>query len=124
MRALTRTIVTSHTYRQASLTNAALEEKDPYNRLLARQSRFRVDAEVVHDIALSVSGLLVEKFGGPSVKPVQPDGYYAARTSLSGSTLRVAVRISTAALSTPTGSGHSSIPAFRPSMPRAARNVR
>jgi hypothetical protein len=78
VRALTRTIVTSHTYRQASLTNPVLEEKDPYNRLLARQSRFRVDAEVVHDIALSVSGLLAEKFGGPSVKPVQPDGYYAA----------------------------------------------
>ena len=66
-----RTIVTSHTYRQTSVSAIReLDERDPDNRLLARQSRFRVDAEVVHDIALSVSGLLVEKFGGPSVKPV------------------------------------------------------
>lgn len=77
-RKLTRAIVTSHTYRQASLSTAAMEEKDPYNRLLARQSRFRVDAEVVHDIALAVSGLLKEKVGGPSVKPLQPEGYYGA----------------------------------------------
>ena len=75
---LVRTIVTSYTYRQSSAVTPQLEEKDPYNRLLARQSRFRVDAEVVHDIALSVSGLLVEQFGGPSVRPYQPDGYLAA----------------------------------------------
>jgi hypothetical protein len=73
-----RTIVTSHTYRQASLSTAQLDERDPDNRLLARQSRFRVDAESVHDIALAVSGLLVEKFGGPSVRPYQPDGYLLA----------------------------------------------
>lgn len=72
-----RTIVTSHTYRQSSAPTPALEQKDPYNRLLARQSRFRVDAEVVHDIALSVADLLKERFGGPSVKPYQPYGYYA-----------------------------------------------
>jgi hypothetical protein len=75
---IVRTIVTSHTYRQSSLISPELEEHDPDNRLLARQSRFRVDAEVVHDIALSVSGLLVEKFGGPSVKPYQPEGYWLA----------------------------------------------
>lgn len=75
---IVRTIVTSHAYRQSSLATAQLEERDPDNRLLARQSRFRVDAEVVHDIALSVSGLLVERFGGPSVRPYQPDGYLAA----------------------------------------------
>src|SRR5208337_1136878 len=45
--------------------------------LVARQSRYRVDAEEVRDIELSVAGLLVEKFGGPSVKPYQPDGYMA-----------------------------------------------
>ncbi len=45
---------------------------------MARQNRFRVDAEIVHDIALSVSGLLVEKFGGPSVKPYQPERYLTA----------------------------------------------
>jgi len=75
---LIRTIVMSHTYRQSSLSTPELEEKDPDNRLLARQSRFRVDAEVVHDIALSVSGLLVEKFGGPSVKPYQPELFWSA----------------------------------------------
>jgi uncharacterized protein DUF1553 len=73
-----RTIVTSHTYRQSSLSTAQLDERDPDNRLLARQSRFRVDAETVHDIALAVSGLLVERFGGPSVRPFQPDGYLLA----------------------------------------------
>ena len=74
---LIRTIVTSRTYRQASMSTAELDERDPDNRLLARQSRFRVEAEVVRDIALAVSGLLVEKFGGPSAKPYQPDGYLA-----------------------------------------------
>ncbi len=78
VRHLIRTIVTSHTYRQASLSNPQLDERDADNRLLARQSRYRVDAEVVHDIALSASGLLVEKFGGPSVKPKQPENYLAA----------------------------------------------
>ena len=55
-----------------------LDERDPDNRLLARQSRIRVDAEVIRDIALEVSGLLVDRFGGPSVRPYQPDGYLAA----------------------------------------------
>jgi hypothetical protein len=77
VRHLVRTIVLSHTYRQSSIGAQQSEERDPDNRLLARQSRFRVDAEVVHDIALEVSGLLVEKFGGASVKPYQPDGYLA-----------------------------------------------
>lgn len=75
---LMRTIVMSETYRQSSLPRAEAEAKDPENRLLARQNRYRVDAEIVRDIALASSGLLVEKFGGPSVKPVQPDGYLAA----------------------------------------------
>ena len=75
MKHLVRTIVLSQTYRQSSMTTPEMAERDPDNRLLARQSRFRVDAETVRDTALSVSGLLVEKFGGPSVKPVQPDGY-------------------------------------------------
>ncbi len=77
VRHLIRTIVLSYTYRQSSMPRTDLEEHDPYDRLLARQTRFRVDAENVHDIALSASGLLVEKFGGPSVKPYQPDGYLA-----------------------------------------------
>jgi hypothetical protein len=75
---LIRTIVTSHTYQQSSMTSPQIDEKDPDNRLLARQGRYRVEAEGVHDIALAVSGLLVDKFGGPSVKPYEPPGYLAA----------------------------------------------
>jgi hypothetical protein len=77
VRHMIRTIVTSHTYRQASLSSAQIDERDPDNRWLARQNRYRVDAEIVHDIALSVSGLLVEQFGGPSVRPYEPEGYLA-----------------------------------------------
>ncbi len=73
-----RLIVTSHTYRQSSLSDPRLDESDPDNRLLARQSRYRVDAETVRDIALAVSGLLVDKFGGASVRPYQPEGYLLA----------------------------------------------
>jgi hypothetical protein len=78
VRHVVRLIVTSHTYRQSSLSNAQLDERDPDNRLVARQNRYRVPAEIVHDIALSISGLLVEEFGGPSVRPVEPEGYLAA----------------------------------------------
>jgi len=78
MRHIHRLIVTSQTYRQSSAGTPQLEERDPDNRLLARQSRFRVDAEVVHDLALEISGLLKERFGGPSVRPYQPEGYLAA----------------------------------------------
>ncbi len=70
-------IVSSHTYRQSSAMRADLRERDPENRLLARQNRFRVEAEGIRDGALLVSGLLVEKFGGKSVRPYQPAGYYA-----------------------------------------------
>ncbi len=79
MRRLIRQIVLSHTYRQSSQPSKEALEKDPENRLLARQSRIRVDAEVVHDIALSASGLLnTDRFGGPSVRPYQPEGYLSA----------------------------------------------
>jgi len=78
VRHMVRTIVTSYTYRQTSVSTPELDQRDPENRLLARQSRFRVDAEVVHDLALQISGLLVNKFGGPPVRPYQPDGYLAA----------------------------------------------
>jgi hypothetical protein len=77
VRHVIRLIVTSHAYRQSSLPRAS-EERDPENRLLARQNRYRLDAENVRDTVLQVSGLLVEKFGGPSVNPVQPPGYLAA----------------------------------------------
>jgi len=79
MKRIVRVIVTSETYKQASLATPEMMEKDPDNRLLARQSRFRVDAEVVRDAVLSVSGLLAtDEFGGPSVRPYQPEGYLAA----------------------------------------------
>jgi hypothetical protein len=70
-------MVSSATYRQSSATTEALRHRDPYNHLLARQSRFRLDAELVRDNALAVSGLLVRKLGGASVKPYQPEGYWA-----------------------------------------------
>src|SRR6185295_7845810 len=57
---------------------ATSSDVDPENRLLARQNRFRVDAENVRDIALQISGLLAERFGGPSVSPFEPAGYLAA----------------------------------------------
>jgi hypothetical protein len=75
---LVRLIVTSHTYRQASIADATRQEKDPENRLLAYQNRFRIDAENVRDIALQVAGLLDETLGGPSVNPVEPEGYLGA----------------------------------------------
>lgn len=71
-----RLIVTSATYRQASLPRTQMAEIDPYNRLLGRQSRWRFDAEMVRDNALDVSGLLVRRMGGESSKPYQPAGYY------------------------------------------------
>ncbi|MBX9583914.1 MAG: DUF1553 domain-containing protein [Gemmataceae bacterium] len=67
LKALHKLIVTSATYRQASKVSPELLEKDPQNKLLARGPRFRVDAEVVRDIALAASGLLNPKMGGPSV---------------------------------------------------------
>jgi hypothetical protein len=69
---LHRLIVSSATYRQSSRVTPALLARDPYNRLLARGPRFRVDAELVRDIALSASGLLDPKIGGPSVCPPAP----------------------------------------------------
>jgi hypothetical protein len=67
-----RLIVTSATYRQASKVTPELYERDQYNRLLARAPRLRVESEVVQDVALSVSGLLNSKIGGPSVYPPIP----------------------------------------------------
>jgi hypothetical protein len=69
---LVRTIVTSATYQQSSRTTPELRERDPGNRLLARGPRFRADAEVVRDLALSAAGLLNTDAGGPSVFPPVP----------------------------------------------------
>ncbi len=71
---LHRLIVTSATYRQSSRQRPELTSIDPANRLLARQRRLRLDAEIVRDVALAASGLLDQTVGGPSVFPPQPDG--------------------------------------------------
>jgi Protein of unknown function (DUF1553)/Protein of unknown function (DUF1549)/Concanavalin A-like lectin/glucanases superfamily len=71
-------IVLSATYQQSVRTTPQLIEKDPKNRLLARGPRFRMDGEMIRDTALASSGLLVEKVGGPSVKPYQPPGVWEA----------------------------------------------
>ncbi len=81
VKAMQRLIVTSATYRQASKVDAKLLEHDPYNRLLARGARFRLDAEMVRDNALAISGLLNRKLGGPSVSPYQPAGLWDEVTS-------------------------------------------
>lgn len=74
---LLRLIMTSATYRQQSYHRPDLESIDPRNLLLARQARLRVEAEIVRDMALTVSGALSDKIGGPGVFPPQPDGVYA-----------------------------------------------
>lgn len=78
MKAMLKQLVTSATYRQSSRSTPALVQRDPENRLLARGPRFRLDAEMLRDQALAVSGLLVPKMGGPSVKPPQPAGLWFA----------------------------------------------
>jgi hypothetical protein len=72
-----RLLVTSNAYRQSSVGTKEAREKDPANVWLARQGRFRLDAEMVRDGALEISGLLSRKVGGPSVKPYQPAGYWS-----------------------------------------------
>jgi len=76
LKRMVRIIVNSRAYRRASTATQAQREADPYNRALARQTPFRLDAEFVRDNALAVSGLLVPKVGGPSVKPYQPERYW------------------------------------------------
>ncbi len=80
MKSMQRLIVTSATYRQASRATSELLERDPENRLLARGPRYRLPAEVIRDQALAASGLLVERLGGPSVRPYQPPGLWKELT--------------------------------------------
>jgi uncharacterized protein DUF1553/uncharacterized protein DUF1549/cytochrome c len=75
-KAIHKAIVLSAAYRQSSAATPSLEERDPYNRLIARGPRFRMEAEMVRDAVLTVSGLLSRKIGGPSVFPPQPDGIW------------------------------------------------
>lgn len=71
-----RLIVTSGTYRQSSLPSEESRQRDPENRWWSRQARFRLDAELIRDNALAVSGLLAPQLGGESVRPYQPDGFW------------------------------------------------
>jgi hypothetical protein len=74
LKALHREIVTSATYRQSSRARPELAQRDPLNVLLSRQTRLRLEAETVRDLALTASGLLTRTLGGPSVRPPQPPG--------------------------------------------------
>jgi len=77
LKQLMRSIVLTKAYQRSSRGDAGLREADPGNRWLARQGRFRLDAEFVRDNALEISGLLVKSVGGRSVRPYQPAGYWA-----------------------------------------------
>lgn len=74
---MVRLVVTSRTYRQSSDGDTAARQRDPANLWLARQGRFRLEAEIVRDNALAIAGLLSPTIGGPSVKPYQPAGYWS-----------------------------------------------
>jgi hypothetical protein len=76
VKATIRLIVTSAAYRQSSRVSAEVLSRDPENRLLARGPRGRLPAEMVRDQALAAGGLLVDRFGGPSLRPYQPDGLW------------------------------------------------
>jgi hypothetical protein len=76
MKALQKRIVMSQTYRQQSRVDADLMKRDPENRLLARAPRLRQTGEILRDSALFISGLLVDKIGGPSVRPYMPEGVW------------------------------------------------
>ncbi|MDY3553859.1 PSD1 and planctomycete cytochrome C domain-containing protein [Gemmata sp. JC717] len=78
VKGLVRLMVLSSAYRQSSAETPDVRERDPMNKLFARQTRQRLDAEFIRDTALRVSGLLNPQVGGASVKPYQPAGYWAA----------------------------------------------
>jgi len=80
VKALHRLIVLSATYRQSAKASPEQIARDPDNRLLARGPRHRLPSWMIRDAALAVSGLLVEKLGGPPVHPYQPDGVWAEAT--------------------------------------------
>lgn len=81
-----RLLVTSATYRQSAAATPLKRERDPQNRLLSRGPRFRMDAEMIRDYALAVSGLLSSRLGGPSVRPYQPDGVWEAVAMIGSNT--------------------------------------
>ncbi len=86
MKKFARLVVTSSAYRQSAQVTPEKLEKDPQNLLVSRGPRFRMDAEMVRDYALAASGLLVDKIGGPSVRPYQPDGVWEAVAMIGSNT--------------------------------------
>ncbi|MCX7403522.1 MAG: PSD1 and planctomycete cytochrome C domain-containing protein [Planctomycetia bacterium] len=80
MKAIHKVIVTSAAYRQATALNKTLAQKDPENRLIARGPRFRLSGEALRDQALAISGLLIDRVGGPSVRPYMPNGVWDETT--------------------------------------------
>jgi hypothetical protein len=83
VKALLKTMVMSHTYRQSSEVSPEMREKDPNNIYLARANSYRLPAEMIRDNALAASGLLVQQVGGKSVKPYQPKGLWIEKNSFS-----------------------------------------
>ncbi|WP_425234237.1 DUF1553 domain-containing protein [Ulvibacterium sp.] len=83
VKALLKTMVMSHTYRQSSEVSPEMREKDPNNIYLARTNSYRLPAEMIRDNALAASGLLVQQVGGKSVKPYQPKGLWIEKNSFS-----------------------------------------
>ena len=77
IKAMLKRMVMTETYRQSSAAPESKRQRDPANRWLSHQNRYRLDAELVRDGALACSGLLSGEIGGPSVKPYQPPGYWA-----------------------------------------------
>jgi hypothetical protein len=120
---LMKMLVTSSAYRQHSRFTPQLLEMDPDNRLLARGSRNRLMGEFIRDQALAISGLLVNKIGGPSVKPYHPPGLYEQVTAQGGvnTYVKTRARISIAAVFTPTGNARCPIPRCCPSARHFAR---
>ena len=84
IKATLKEIVMSATYRQSAKTTPELQELDPENMLLAHAPRLRLTAEQIRDHALAISGLMIEKVGGPSVKPYQPEGLWAEKVGGGG----------------------------------------
>ena len=88
VKALLKTMVMSHTYRQSSEASIAMREKDPNNTFLARSNSYRLTAEMIRDNALAASGLLVHKVGGKSVKPYQPGNLWMEKNTFSNMLLK------------------------------------
>ncbi len=76
MKHIVKLMVMSETYKQSSLPSATASEKDPYNKWLSHQGRWRLDAEFVRDNAMAISGLLVQSIGKNNGRPFQPKGYW------------------------------------------------